>query len=252
MTTTKFTPMARGFGALYDIAPRTTVYSSYMQAMEDGPIAPSGPIQGKTVSNAFAVLEPATSTQKEIGIRSTYFAGSSINLDYFDIVKRNTNNIPDSATSVRFGYDGDLHLSGFELQASTQLTPAWALSGSAQLMKALQDGGANDGMTTENTPNSIVSANLEYRAPWARGLALKAGTSYVSARYVGNSQQGQIPAVTLFSAGAAYETRIAGNRTALQFGIDNLANKRYWSSATSSAFGAGMDRSFRFSAKVEL
>jgi iron complex outermembrane receptor protein len=223
-----------------------------MQAMEDGPIAPSGPIQGKNVSNAFAVLAPASSTQKEIGIRSAWFAGSFVNLDYFDIVKRNTNLITDSPTSVRFDYDGDLHLSGFELQANTQLGRLWSLSGSAQIMKAVQNGGANDGLTTENTPRSILGLNVEYRAPWVRGLSLKAGTSYVSSRFVGNAEQGAIPAVTLFTAGASYATRIAGYATSFQFGIDNLANKRYWSSATSSAFGAGMDRSFRLSAKVEL
>ncbi len=251
-TTTKFTPTAKGFGVLWDLAPRTTVYSSYMQAMEDGPIAPSGPIQGKTVSNAFAVLEPASSTQKEIGVRSAYFTGTSINVAYFDIVKRNTNNIADTATSVRFAYDGDLHLSGFEMQGNAQITPSWGVSASAQLMKAVQNGGANDGYTTENTPKSIVGLNADYRAPWARGLVLRAGTSYVSQRFIGNAEQGAIPAVTLFSAGASYATRIAGYNAALQLGIDNLTNKRYWSSATSSAFGAGMDRSVRASSKFEF
>jgi len=220
--------------------------------MEDGPIAPSGPIQGKSVSNAFAVLEPSMSTQKEIGLRSSYFPGTSINIDYFDIVKKNTNLLPDTPTSVRFSYDGDLHLFGWELQGSTAITRAWSVSASAQLMKAIQDGCSNDGMTTENTPKSIVSANVQYNTPWARGLTLRAGTSYVSARYIGNAQQGQIPSVTLYSAGASYATRISGYRTAFQLGIDNLTNKRYWASATSSAFGAGMDRAIRFSAKVDL
>ena len=119
-------------------------------------------------------------------------------------------------------------------------------------MKSQQQGGANDGMATENTPNSIVNANIEHRAGWLPGLSLKGGVSYVSSRYVGNAQQGAIPSVTLFSTGAAYQTRIAGRKTSFMVGIENLANKRYWASATSSAFGAGMDRTIRFSAKVDF
>jgi iron complex outermembrane receptor protein len=252
MSITKYTPTAKGFGALWDFAPRTTVYTSYMQAMEDGPIAPSGPIQGKTVSNAFAVLAPATATQKEVGVRSAYFDNTFVNLDYFDIVKKNTNLVPDSATSVRFDYDGDLHLYGYELQANAQLDRRWSVSGSAQLMKAVQEGGANNGLTTENTPTTILSFNAEYRTPWVTGLTIRGGTSYVSSRFVGNAEQGEIPPVTLLNAGATYDTVLAGHKTVFVLGIDNLTNKRYWSSATSSAFGAGMDRAIRLSAKISL
>ena len=251
-TTTKFTPTAKGFGVLYDFAPRTTVYASHMQAMEDGPIAPSGPIQSKTVSNAFAVLEPAIATQKEIGIRSSYFPGVFVNLAYFDIVKNNTNLITDSATSVKFAYDGTLHLSGVELAANAKINANWEVNGSAQLMQAVQQGGAYDGKATENTPESIVTANLQHRLSAVKGLSLKAGVSYVSSRFIGNAEQGQIPSVTLHSLGASYQTRIAGNNTSLQFGIENLLNKHYWNSVTSSAFGPGMDRSVRFSAKIDF
>jgi iron complex outermembrane recepter protein len=251
-TTTKFKPTAKGLGLLYDVAPRTMLYTSYMQAMEDGPIAPSGPIQGRTVSNAFAVLEPAISTQKEVGVRSTYFNGTFFNLDYFDIVKANTNLIPNGPTSYLFAYDGDLHLRGFEFTGNKDLTPRWSVSGSAQIMKATQQGGANDGMSTENTPDRIVTANVAYRAGWMRGLTLRGGLSYISSRFIGNAEQGHIPGVTLFSTGFSYATAIAGHKSVVQLGIDNLANKKYWASATSSAFGPGMDRSIRISVKTEL
>ncbi len=251
-STTHYTPTTKGYGLLYDFAPRSTVYASYMQSMEDGSIVPIGPIQGKSVTNANEVLSPAVATQKEVGMRSAYFENAFINIDYFDIVKKNTNFISDSPTSVVDRYDGQLHLSGVEIQANAQLDRSWALSGGAQVMKAVQQGGANDGFTTENTPKSILTGNVDYRAPWAKGLAFKLGTSYISARYIGNSQQGEIPSVTLLSAGASYETRTFGHRTSYIFGIENLTDRRYWASATSSAFGPGMDRSYRFSVKTDL
>ncbi len=251
-TMTHYTPTTKGYGMLYDFAPRSTVYASYMQSMEDGSIVPIGPIQGKIVTNANAVLSPAVSTQKEIGLRSAYFDSAFVNIDYFDILKKNTNYIPDGPNSVVDQYDGDLHLSGVEIQANAQLGRWWAVSGSAQVMKAIQEGGANDGFTTENTPRTILTGNVEYRVPSVKGLSLKAGTSYISERYIGNSQQGAIPSVELFTAGASWDTRTWGHRTTYIFGIDNLTNRRYWASATSSAFGAGMDRSYRISLKTDL
>lgn len=250
--TTTFNPTAKGAGLLWDLTPQTQVYTSYMQAMEDGPIAPSGPIQGKAVTNAFAVLEPAISTQREIGVRSSEFKGLFFNVNYFDIVKQNTNLVSDSPSSVNFQYDGSLHLYGLELQGSATLAKGWELSTSAQLMHSRQQGGLNDGMSTENTPDTIYSVNLAHQSQWLRGLTLRAGMSHVGPRYIGNAQQGAIPGVTLLNASAGYQTRIWGHRSSLQVGVDNLTNKRYWNSATSSAFGAGMDRAIRFSAKVDF
>jgi iron complex outermembrane receptor protein len=40
-----------------------------------------------------------------------------------------------------------------------------------------------------------------------------------------------------------------GHPASFQMTVDNLANKRYWNSVTTSQFGAGMDRSFRFNFK---
>jgi len=251
-TSTTYTPVAKGFGVLYDIAPKTTLYSSFMEAMEDGPIAPSGPIQGMVVSNAFAILSPTIAVQKEVGLRSSYFNGMFFNVNYFDISKDNTNLISNSPTSVNFQYDGALHLYGYEFSGNAEITREWSVDSSAQFMKAIQIGGANDGKSTENTPETIVSASLSYRTPWVKGLLVRGGVSYVSSRFVGNSEQGSIPAVTLYSAGANYQTKIEGKNVTFQLGVENLANTRYWSSATSSAFGAGMDRSIRFSSKVEL
>lgn len=252
LATTTYKPLNKGLGLLWEFAPRTTAYASYMQSLEDGPIAPSGPIQGLNVTNAFAVLEPAPATQREIGVRTSYWNALYLNVDYFRIEKANTNLIQDSATSTKFVYDGDLLLQGWEVAANLQLDRHWAVNGSAQLMKSRQMGGANDGMSTENTPDRIITGNVEYKPGWTPGLTLKAGMSYVSERYIGNAQQGQIPSVTLYSVGASYQTRIAGKRTSFQLGVDNLTNVRYWSSATSSAFGAGMDRAVRFSAKTDF
>ncbi|MCX7176801.1 MAG: TonB-dependent receptor, partial [Proteobacteria bacterium] len=75
-TTLKSTPTAPGAGLLWEVAPRTTVYGSYMRAFEDGPTATAN------TKNEFQILEPTESTQKEIGVRSTFFKGFYANVDY--------------------------------------------------------------------------------------------------------------------------------------------------------------------------
>jgi outer membrane receptor protein involved in Fe transport len=139
------------------------------------------------VSNAFAILSPTIAVQKEVGLRSSYFNGMFFNVNYFDISKDNTNLISNSPTSVNFQYDGALHLYGYEFSGNAEITREWSVDSSAQFMKAIQIGGANDGKSTENTPETIVSASLSYRTPWVKGLLVRGGVSYVSSRFVGNS-----------------------------------------------------------------
>ena len=78
-------------------------------------------------------------------------------------------------------------------------------------------------MVRNTQPDDIVTANLGYALPWVQGLSVRAGTSYVSKRYVGNAQQGAIPAVNLYSAGAAYNLQAWGKRVALQLNIDKTS-----------------------------
>jgi iron complex outermembrane receptor protein len=57
--------------------------------------------------------------------------------------------------------------------------------------------------------------------------------------------------VLLYSAGIGYATKVAGHGLSLQLNVDNLANRRYWNSVTTGTYGAGMDRSYKFSAKID-
>ena len=61
----------------------TTLYGSYMRALEDGPTATAGTV------NEFQILAPTESVQKEIGVRTEYIKGVNLNVDYFDIVRAN-------------------------------------------------------------------------------------------------------------------------------------------------------------------
>jgi iron complex outermembrane receptor protein len=249
-TTKNSSPTAPGFGVLWDIAPQTTMYGSYMRAFEDGPTATAGS------TNEFQNLEPTESTQKEIGIRSTFLKGFSVNIDYFDIVRSNA--VKNTVAGARFNeflYDGTSNLRGYEIAWNAEISRAWKLNGSAQFMKGTQlteiDPKLN-GLTPENMAEVMGNVNVEYRPASVKGLTLKAGANYIGPRFINAADEGSIPGVTLYSAGVAYQTKIVGRKTNFALNVTNLADKQYWAAVTSSAYGAGMGRGITFSIKTDL
>lgn len=241
-------PTAPGAGVLWEVAPRTVLYGSFMRAVEDGPTATAGS------TNEFQILAPTQSTQKEIGLRSEFVKNTYVNIDYFDINRANavTNKVQ-GAQYNEFIYDGTSHLRGFEIAANAKLAPEWSAKGTAQLMRGTQQtviDPALNGKTPENMAEVIATFNLAYHPLWMPKLTLKAGARYTGPRFINALDQGKIPGVSLFSLASSYQTVFAGHKTSLQVAVSNLANKWYWNSVTSSAYGAGMERALRFSAKV--
>lgn len=249
-TTKTATPTAPGLGVMWDIAPQTTLYGSYMRAFEDGPTATAGS------TNEFQNLEPTESTQKEIGIRSTPFKGFYVNIDYFDIERANA--VKNSVAGPQFNeflYDGTSHLRGFEIAWNAELNRAWKLDGTAQFMKGTQETQIDptlNGNTPENLAEVMGTLNVTYRPASLKGWTFKSGANYTGPRFINAADQASIPAVTLYSAGAAYQTKIGGRKANLAVNITNLDDKRYWAAVTSSAYGAGMGRAISFSAKMDF
>lgn len=244
-TETKAQTSSPALGVLYDIAPATTIYASYMKGLEAGAVAPA------VAKNAYEILPPGVATQIEVGVRTNYFDGISGNLAYFDITRVNA--VTDPVTNI-FASAGTNHFKGFEATLSDDLNRWWTVNFTGQAMTAVQDaqGNAINTLTPENTAKYIASLSVTHRSPFIPGLSLTAGSSYVGKRFINALDQGTIPGVTLFTASAAYTTFISGHRTSFQLSLDNIANKRYWNSAASGSYGAGMDRSVKVMAKIEM
>jgi TonB-dependent siderophore receptor len=232
-------------GFLYDILPTTTLFASYMKGLEDGAVAPVNTV------NANQILAPGISTQKEIGIRDSYFRGLSISASYFDISRVNA--VTDPITNV-FSNNGRIRYKGAEAVIAYEINRQWTLNAAGQRLHALQvaDDVKISGLAPENTPKFIGNLFVTHRSPLILGLTLTAGVSYVTERFVNPQDQGTIPGYALYSAGAGYVTKIDGHRTSFQLNVDNLANRRYWNGAQQGTFGTGMDRSIKLSAKFDF
>jgi TonB-dependent siderophore receptor len=232
-------------GFLYDILPTTTLFASYMKGLEDGAVAPVN------AANANQIQPPGISTQKEIGIRDSYFRGLSISASYFDISRVNA--VTDPVSNI-FSNNGTIRYKGAEAVVAYEINRQWTVNTAIQWLNAVQNTSdiRINGLPPENTPKYIGNVFVTHRSPLLAGLTLTAGASYVTSRFVNPQDQGTIPGYTLYSAGVGYATKIAGHRTSIQLNVDNLANKRYWNSAQQGTFGTGMDRSVKFNGKFDF
>jgi iron complex outermembrane recepter protein len=242
-TTTINTP---SFGVLFDILPTTTLFASYMEGLEAGATAPAN------AKNPDAILPSAVSRQREVGIRDSYFKGLSVSASFFRIMRANA--VTDPVTNI-FENNGDLNYKGVESTFTYDINRRWTVRGAVQWLTAVQDSPLQpliNGLVPENTPRWLGNFSASYRLPQIQGLTLTAGTSGVSKRSVNPQDQGYIPGYFLYNAGAGYITRLAGYRTAFQFNVDNLGNLRYWNSVQTGTYGTGMDRTFKFNAKIDF
>jgi iron complex outermembrane receptor protein len=233
-------------GVLYDLAPRTTVYASYMKGLEDGAQAPLQAV------NAFEILASSVSSQKEIGIRTSYWKGIAASMAYFNLTQASANTSP--VTGI-FSTDGTNNFQGLESTLAVDLVPGWTLNAAGQVLNAVQNSVLDQhafGKVPENTPRLSGNVSLEHRSSAVPGLRLNAGASYVGLRYIGFYDEGVVPGFTLFNVGAAYTTKMGQKKVAFQVAVDNLANKSYWNTARVTAYGAGMVRAIKFNAKVDL
>ncbi|CAM4030939.1 TonB-dependent receptor [Roseateles saccharophilus] len=234
------------YGALYDVLPHVTLFASVMQGLEAGGTAPAN------AANANVTLAPATSKQKELGVRVSDIWGLTLSASYFDIVRGNA--VTDPVTNI-FAYSGDLTYKGFESTASFDATRDLRFTGAVQRLHARQDSPKQpliDGKVPENTPDWSGNVGVSYAMPQLKGLTLRAVAKLISKRPLNAQDQGYLPGYALYDLGASYATRIGGKPASFNVSVDNVANRRYWNSIGTGTLGIGMDRSIKFSGKFDF
>lgn len=221
-----------------------SIYGSYLEALEESGTAPTG------TANQGAVLPPALSKQKEIGVKAEVAQGVLLQAAYFDIERPST-----TITNNVFVMNGQARYKGVELAASGEVNKQLALIASTVFMNAEQVSAANastNGRVPENTPERTASLFAEYRLQDVPGLAVSGGLYYVGERAVNNANQAFIDSYTTLSLGARYTTKVAGKRSTFQAVIDNVTDKNYWSTAGNGLLGVGLPRTLKLMAKMEF
>lgn len=230
-------------------------YANRIEGLQQGPSAPIDP----NISNPGEIFAPYKSVQYEAGVKLA-LGRLNASLALFRTTLPSAFAVPDDDAPglFRFGLFGKQRNQGVELTFDGELTRTLRVIAGASILDArLREtpDGVNDGNRAPGVPTYLANANIEWDVTALRGLTLTGRVVATGKQQVDAANTLDIGAWTRFDLGARFVT-VAGNRPlTFRAGVDNIANRRYWSSAFET-FGAsllqGQPRTFRLSATVDL
>ncbi|RON45241.1 TonB-dependent receptor [Pseudomonas frederiksbergensis] len=214
-------------GILFKATDKLSLYANYMEGLSQGKIAPS------TSVNEDEIFPPFISRSVEVGAK--YDAGPfAVTAAVFRIKQPayETN-----ATTRVFGPNGKRENTGVEVSMFGEPLDGFRLLGGVMYidseLKKTTDG-LFDGNRAPATPKYNVNLGAEYDVRSVQGLTLTSRAIYSSSQYLDQSNVKEIDAWTRMDVGARYAFKVDEKNVTLRGNIENVANKRYWSSAGAS------------------
>lgn len=108
---------------------------------------------------------------------------------------------------------------------------------------------------TPGVPDLLINGNVECDLPFARGVTLTGPVVHTGQQKVDQANLLDISSWTRVDLGARYVLAVGDKPLTPRASIDNVANERFWASASSS-FGTsllqGAPRSFKLSASYDF
>ena len=214
-------------GILFKATDKLSLYANYMEGLSQGKIAPS------TSVNEDEIFPPFISRQVEVGAK--YDAGPfAVTAAVFRIKQPayETN-----AVTRVFGPNGKRENTGVEVSMFGEpLNGVRLLGGVMYIDSELTNttNGTFDGNRAPATPKYNVNVGAEYDVRSLEGLTLTSRAIYSSSQYLDQSNVKEIDAWTRMDVGARYAFKVDEKNVTLRANVENVADKRYWSSAGAS------------------
>lgn len=214
-------------GILFKATDKLSLYANYMEGLSQGKIAPS------TSINEDEIFPPFVSRQVEVGAK--YDAGAfAVTAAVFRIKQPayETN-----ATTRVFGPNGKRQNDGVELRVFGEPLKGVRLLGGVMFIDSElthTTNGTFDGNRAPATPKYNVNLGAEWDVPTVEGLTLTSRGIYSSSQYLDQSNVKEIDAWTRLDVGARYAFKVDDKHITLRANVENVADKRYWSSAGAS------------------
>ncbi|WP_339504237.1 TonB-dependent receptor [Pseudomonas sp. RL_105y_Pfl2_101] len=237
-------------GILFKATDKLSLYANYMEGLSQGKIAPS------TSANEDEIFPPFISRQVEVG--GKYDAGPFAVTAALFRIKQPA--YATNATTRVFGPNGKRENTGVELSVFGEPLKGTRLLGGVMYIDSeltQTTNGAFDGNRAPATPKYNVNLGAEWDVPTVQGLTLTSRGIYSSSQYLDQSNTKQIDSWERFDVGARYAFKVDEKHITLRANIENVADKRYWSSAgASDDSGAGLTlstpRTYLISATVDF
>ncbi|MFL1415712.1 TonB-dependent siderophore receptor [Pseudomonas fildesensis] len=214
-------------GVLFKATDKLSLYANYMEGLSQGKIAPS------TSSNENDIFPPFISRQVEVGAK--YDAGAfAVTAAVFRIKQPayETN-----ATSRLFGPNGKRKNEGVEISVFGEPLKGFRLLGGVMYIDSELTNTTNgtfDGNRAPATPKYNVNLGAEWDVPTLEGLTLTSRGIHSSSQYLDQSNVKEIDAWNRIDVGARYAFKVDDKHITLRANVENVADKRYWSSAGAS------------------
>ena len=207
--------------------------------------------------------KPEMSEGYEAGFKGEWLNGRmNANLAFFELTKRNISQPNPNAELAAMGYQvflGKGRSRGIELDVSGNLNENVSLISTYSYTDTRVVKDANfEGKEFFNVPKHAGSLWSKYTFTQdnMKGLWTGAG-AYLAGKRQGDSDNSfQMPGYVRLDTAIGYAFNIGGSRLSLQFNVDNLLDKRYFTNSTwASRMGgiqAGASRTFLGSVKLEF
>jgi iron complex outermembrane receptor protein len=216
-------PVTPTVALMFKTDPYSTLYASYVESLEQGGSA------SNTNLNYPATYGPLRSKQYEIGFKTDHRKwGANVALFRVDQGYNYTN------TENVFVQDGTKRYTGVDASGWLALTNEWRVLGGVMWLdtKAVDiDDPSIEGKRIYGAPRFTVTGRVEYNPSYLRPLTLAFGGKYVGNEAVDAANTQFVPSYVTYDLSGKYETRIAGKDVTLRAGINNLFNRRYWTTA---------------------
>jgi iron complex outermembrane recepter protein len=221
------------------------LYGNYIQALQQGPIAPAGLI------NAGQQFPPFVTNQFELGVKVDLgFVGATLSAFQITLPQSYT----DLATST-FVTDGQQRNQGLEFVVFGEPMPGLRLLGGFTLLNAIltnTQGGLTNGNQAVGTTPFQFSTGLDWDTPWVKGLGVLGRVVYNGQVYLNPQNTQAAPPWTRIDAGLRYTfERSDGKPVSLRANVINLFDANYWI-ATTSFFVQNQPRTFMLSLTADF
>jgi iron complex outermembrane recepter protein len=238
-------------GVVYKPRPDVSLYASHAQGLEQGGTAPA-----TGVTNPNTVLDPLRSRQLEVGAKAEVGLGATVSGAFFRIDK-GLEYVQPGATAGNGTYvqDGRQVHQGVELSVSGSPWRGLRLVGGVLLMDPEVRQTANAALVGKRPVNAVrrqASLFADWDVPGLAGLAVSGGVFHSGDKAVDGLNTLFVPSYTRLDAGLRWQTRVADRPLTLRAYLENLTDRRYFSSVSFGQFQFGAPRTLRVSASLDL
>ncbi|ARP85875.1 hypothetical protein CAL13_06385 [Bordetella genomosp. 9] len=225
---------------------RVSLYANHIEGLQPGPTAPSG------TANQGQTFAPGKSKQNEVGVKLD-MGDYGANLAFFEIRQPSPNGVTDPNTGI-FAPLGKQRNQGVEMNVYGEPARGVRVIGGIAFIdgKLLDTGDDTSGNKAPGVPNYNAVLNAEWDLPWVSGLTLQGRVTRTGSQYLDTANEVKVKPWTTVDLGVRYATRVERHDVVWRLGVENIANKRYWTSAYGGYLIQGDPRTVKLSVAVDF